>query len=77
MAKSGREGAMYAEPAAWDSPTREKLIGNVVINDKIYIETIWEKLLQRNLLKYKDPLGFSKNVFNKTTYCEDNLVNFF
>ena len=40
MAKNGREGAMYAEPVEWVSTT-EKLIGNVVINAKIYIGTIW------------------------------------
>ena len=39
------------------------LIRNVLINAKIYIGTIWGKLLQRNLSNFKDPLGFSKTVF--------------
>ena len=39
MAKNGHEGAMYAEPLEWVSPTGEKFIGNVVINGKIYSET--------------------------------------
>ena len=34
-------------------------------------------MLQRNLLNFKDLLGFSKTVFIKTTYFEDDLVNFF
>ena len=41
------------------------------------IGTIWGKLIQRNLLSFKDPLGFSKTVFIKTTYFEDDLVNYF
>ena len=44
---------------------------------KIYIGTIWGKLLQRNLLSLKDPLGFPKTVFIKTTHFEDDLVNYF
>ena len=48
-----------------------------MINAKHYIATIWEKLIQRNLLSFKDPLGFSKTIFIKTTYFEDDLVNFF
>ena len=28
-------------------------------------------------LNFKDPLGFSKTVFIKTTYFEDDLVNYF
>ena len=77
MAKKGPEGAMYAEPVEWISPTGGKFIGNVVINAKIYNGTIWGKLLEQNLLNFKDALGFSKTVFIKTTYFEDNLVNFF
>ena len=68
---------MYAEPVEWVSPTGVKLIGNVMINAKLYIGTIWGKLIQRNLLSFKDPLGFSKTVFIKTTYFEDDLVNYF
>ena len=68
---------MYAEPVGWVSPTGVKLIGNVMINAKCYIGTIWGKLIQRNLLSFKDPLGFSKTVFIKTTYFEDILVNYF
>ena len=77
MKKNNCEGAMYAEPVEWVSPTGVKLIGNVMINAKLYIGTIWGKLIQRNLLSFKDPLGFSKTVFIKTTYFEDNLVNYF
>ena len=77
MKKNNREGAMYAEPVEWVSPTGLKLIGNVMINAKLYIGTIWGKLIQRNLLNFKDPLGFSKTVFIKTTYFEDNFVNYF
>ena len=54
---------MYAEPVEWVSPTGVKLIGNVMINAKLYIGTIWGKLIQRNLLSFKNPLGFSKTVF--------------
>ena len=54
---------MYAEPVEWTSPTGQELIGNVVINAKIYIGTIWGKLLQRNLLKFKNPLGLWQTVF--------------
>ena len=43
MAKSGREGALYAKPLEWVSP-----IGNVVIKAKIHIGTICGKLLQAN-----------------------------
>ena len=76
MAKNGREGAMYTDHAEKVSPTGEKLIQNVVINAKTYIRTIWGKLLQRHLLSFKDPLGCSKTVFIKTTYFEDDLVNY-
>ena len=72
MAKNGREAAMYTEPVEWVS----KFIGNVVINGKISIGTTWGKLLQRNLLNFKDPLSFSKTVFIKTTSFEDDLVNY-
>ena len=68
---------MYAEPIEWVSPTGLKLIGNVMINAKLYIGTIWGKLIQRKLLSFKDPRGFSKTVFIKTSYFEDDLVNFF
>ena len=68
---------MYAEPVEWVSPTGVKLIGNVIINAKLYIGTIWGKLLQRNLLSFKDPLGFSKTVSIKTTHFEDDLVSYF
>ena len=61
--KKNREGAMYAEPVEWVSPTGVKIIGNVMISAKLYIKTIWEKLIQRDLLSFKDPLGFSKTVF--------------
>ena len=61
--KNNREGAMYAEPVEWVSPTGVRLIGNVMINAKLYIGTIWGKLIRRNLLSFKDPLGFSKTVF--------------
>ena len=54
---------MNAEPVEWVSPTEVKFIGNVMINAKLYIRTIWGKLIQRNLLSSKDPLGFSKTVF--------------
>ena len=54
---------MYVKPREWVSPTGVKLIGNVMINAKVYIRTIWGKLIQRNLLGFKDPLGFSKPVF--------------
>ena len=77
MKKNNREGAMYAERVECVSPTGVKLIGNVMINAKLYIGTIWRKLIQRNLLSFKDPLGFSKTVFIKTTYFEDSLVNYF
>ena len=77
MKKYNREGAMYAEPVEWVSPTGVKLIGNVMINAKLYIGTVWGKLIQRNLLSFKVPLGFSKTVFIKTTYFEDNLVSYF
>ena len=40
-------------------------------------EQFGEKLIQRNLLRFKDPLGFSKTVFIKTTYFEDDLVKYF
>ena len=53
--KKNREGAMYAEPVEWVSPTGVKLIGNVMMNAKHYIRTIWGKLIQRNLLSFKDP----------------------
>ena len=49
----------------------------MVINAKIYIGAIWGKLLQRNLINLKDPLGFSRIIFIKTTYSKDNLVNYF
>ena len=68
---------MYAEPVEWVSSTGVKLIGNAMINAKLYIGTIWGKLIQRNLLSFKDPLGFSKTVFIKTTYFEDDFVNYF
>ena len=48
-----------------------------MINAKLYIGTIWGKLIQRNLLSFKDPLGFSKTVFIRTTCIEDVLVNYF
>ena len=54
-----------------------KLIGNVVINAKFFIGTIWGKLLQRNLVSFKDPLCFSKTVFIKTAYLVNDLVNYF
>ena len=44
---------------------------------KLYIGTIWGKLIQRNLLSFKDRLGFPKSVFIKTTHFEDDLVNYF
>ena len=47
---------------------RRKLIENVEINSKSYIKTNWVKLLQRKLLNFKDPIGFSKTLFIKTTY---------
>ena len=75
--KKNREGAMYAEPVEWVSPTGVKFIGMMMINAKLYIGTIWGKLIQRNLLSFKDPLGFSKTVFIKTTYFEDDIVNYF
>ena len=77
MKKNGREGAMYAEPVEWTSPTGQKIIGKVVIKAKIFIGTIWGTLLKRSLLNAKDPLGFSKTVFIKTTLFEDDLVNYF
>ena len=67
MAKNQREGAMHAEPAEWISTTRQKIIENVVKSNN-YIGIIWRKLVQRNLLNYKDPLSFTKSVFIKTTY---------
>ena len=76
-AKNGRKGAMYAEPVEWVSPAGEKLFGNVVINAEFTWEQFGGKLLQRNLINFKEPLGFSKIVFIKTTYFEENLVNFF
>ena len=48
-----------------------------MINAKLYIETNWGKLIQRNLLSFKDPLGFPKTVFVKTTLFEDDLVIYF
>ena len=63
--KKNREGAMYVELVEWVSPTGVKLIGNVMINAKLYIGTVWGKLIQRNFLSFKDPLGFSKIVFNQ------------
>ena len=77
MTKNGRKSAMYAEPVDWTSPAGQKLIRNVVINAKIYIGTIWGKLHQRNLLNFKDPLGFLKTVFIKAKYFEDDLENYF
>ena len=77
MAKNGREGAIYAELVEWVSTTGEEFAGNVVINAKVFIGTIWGKLLQRNLLNFKDHLVFSITVFIKTKYFEDDLVNFF
>ena len=77
MRKNNREGAMYAEPVEWVSPTGVKLIGNVMINARLSIGTIWVKLLQRNLLSFKNSLGFPKNVVIKTTHFEDDLLNFF
>ena len=76
MTKKGREDAMYAEPVEGTSPTGQKFIGNVVINAEIYIGTIWGKLIQRNLLNFKESLGFSKTVLMQTTYFEDNLVKY-
>ena len=77
MTKKGREGDMYTEPVERTSTTGQKFNWLVVINAYIYMGTIWGKLLQRNLLNFKDPLGFSKYVFIKTTYFEDDLVNYF
>ena len=37
----------------------------------------WGKLLQRNLLNFKDPLNMSKTVLIKTKYVEVDLVNNF
>ena len=74
--KKGRESAMHAELVEWTSFTGQKIIGNVVINAKIYIGTIWGNLLERNLLNFKDPLGFSF-FFIKTTYVEHDIVNYF
>ena len=68
---------MCAVPVDWVSPTGVKLIGNMMINAKLYVGIIWGKLLQRNLLSFKDPLGFPKSVFFKTTHFEDDLVNYF
>ena len=68
---------MYVEPVEWISPTGEELIDNEVINGKNFIGTNWGKLLQRNQLKFKDPLRFSKTFLIKTTYFEDDLVNYF
>ena len=48
-----------------------------MINAILYIGVIWGKMIQRNLLSFKDPLGFSKTVFIKTTCFEDDLVNYF
>ena len=66
---------MYGEPVEWVSPTGVKLIGNVMINAKLFIGTIWGKLLQRSLLYFKDPLRFPKTVFIKTTHFD--FVNYF
>ena len=69
---------MYAEPVEWVSPTGVKLIGNVMINAKLYIGTVWGKLIQRNLLSFKDPLGFSKTVsYQNHIFFQDDLVNYF
>ena len=68
---------MYAEPVEWVSPTGVKFIGKVMINAKLYIGTIWGKLIQRNLLSFKDPLGFPKTVLIKTTHFEDDIINYF
>ena len=54
----------------------EWFIGNVVIISKINIGKIWGKLLQRNLLNFKDPLGFSETVFFQKPIYKDDLVNF-
>ena len=40
MKKNGLEGAMYAEPVEWTSPTGQKFIGNVVLSAKNCIGTI-------------------------------------
>ena len=77
MTKNERKGAMYAEPVECTSPTGQNFNGNVVIIANIYIGTIWGKLLQKNLLNFKGCLGCSKTVFIKTTYFEDDLVNYF
>ena len=42
---------MYAEPVEWFSPTGEKLIGNVMINAKLNIGTIWGKANTKKPLK--------------------------
>ena len=57
MNKDRREGAMYAKHVERVSPTGAKPIENVVINAKVYIGTVWGKLLQRNLS--------SRNLFSK------------
>ena len=76
MKKNNRQGAMYAEPVEWVSLTGVILIGNVMINAKLYIGTVWGRLLQKKLLSFRDPLGFPKTVFIKTTHFEDDLVNY-
>ena len=48
-----------------------------MINAKLYIGSIRGKLIQRNLLRFKVPVGFPKTVFIKTTHFEDELVNYF
>ena len=52
MTKNGREGAMYAEPLYWTSPTGQNLNGNVVINAKTYIGTTWRKVATKKLIKF-------------------------
>ena len=49
MKKYNCVGAMYVEPVEWVSPAGVKLIGNVMINAKLYLGTIRGKLIQRNL----------------------------
>ena len=50
------ESAMYVEHVLWVSPIGEKHIWCVVIKARIYIGTIWGKLPQKNILRFKEPL---------------------
>ena len=56
---------MYAKPVEWISSKGEKLTENVVIKAKIYIETIWGKVLQMKLINFKGQSRFLEKCFHQ------------